>query len=47
MPCYNFSAIVYHGREQAMFQWDDADDDRVHFILYHYAEIKFFLCKFT
>ena len=45
MPCYNFSAIVYHGREQVTFQWDDADDDGVHFILYHYAEINFFFLQ--
>ena len=45
MPCYNFSAIVYHGREHVTFQWDDADDDGVHFILYHYAEINFFFLQ--
>ena len=40
MPCYNFSAIVYHGRQQVTFQWDDADDDECP--LYHYAETNFF-----
>ena len=43
MPCYNFSAIVYHGREQVTFQWDDADDDECP--LYHYADINFFFLQ--